>query len=337
MHWDIKELESRVSRIEKDKKCPSKDTLTALNSYITAGTDKQDEVRKHSQATSLSIVFTILADAGKPSDMKEETHQLALEYLACKLSIRDRNEIVRVACHSHPDHLTTMVRSLFTAYEPIIRHFHNAVDLSDTVADFQTFVTDMLKMARIQPPGKDGHTNVPTVGDFVQLLRKHQYSSHKFIHQLCNKGSEVTKWYLDWAKRSASQFKRETSAFEDASETPNSNEPHSNYEHESPRDAGDLTEALNSLFGKLPAETRSQILPILDQTGKFIDEMHQSSLHRLSDVLHSAPTGVSSHSSMVHKVVGLSHRLPLSRPSSRPASRTASPTRPATPGASTLR
>lgn len=291
--------------------------------------EKQDELRKHSQTSSLSIVFTILADAGKPSDMKEETHQLALEYLACKLSIRDRNEIVRVGCHSHPDHLTTMVRSLFTAYEPIIRHFHNAVDLSDTVADFQAFITDMLKVARIQPPGKDGNTIVPSVGDFVQLLRKHQYSSHKFIHQLCSKGKEVTQWYLDWAKQSASQFRRETSAFEDASENPNSDEHDSKYEHESPKDAGDLTEALNSMFGKLPTETRSQILPILDHQGKFIDEMHKSSLHRLSDVLHSTPTA--SSQSVIGKV--LSHRLPLSRTSSRPSSRAASPTRPATPGA----
>lgn len=318
-----------MSRIEKDKKCPSKDTLNALKNYTTASREKQEELRKHSQTSSLSIVLTILADAGKPSDMKEETHKLALEYLSCKLSIRDRNEIVRVGCHSHPDHLTTMVRSLFTAYEPIIRHFHNAVDLSDTVSDFQAFITDMLKMARIQPPGKDGQTIVPTVGDFVQLLRKHQYSSHKFIHQLCSKGGEVTRWYLDWAKRAASQFRRETSAFHDAAEDQESTDQHSNYEHESPKDAGDLTEPLNKLFAALPSEKRSKIIPILDQTAEFIDEMHKSSLQRLSHVLHSTPTNAPAQSA-VQKVLG--HRLPLSRTNSRPSSRPASPVRPSTPG-----
>lgn len=330
MHWDIRDLESRVARIEKDKKCPSKEVLSALKGYTTTTREKQEELRKYSQTSSLSIVLTILADAGKPSDMKEETHKLALEYLSCKLSIRDRNEIVRVGCHSHPDHLTTMVRSLFTAYEPIIRHFHNAVDLSDTVSDFQAFITDMLKVARIQPPGKDGQTTVPTVGDFVQLLRKHQYSSHKFIHQLCSKGDEVTRWYLEWAKRAASQFRREISAFQDASENQDSADQHSNYEHESPKDAGDLTEPLNQLFAKLPSETRSKVIPILDQTAEFIDEMHKSSLQRLADVLHSTPTNAPAHSAM-QKV--LSHRLPLSRPGSRPSSRPASPIRPVTPGA----
>ena len=220
-------------------------------------------------------------------EMKEKTHKLAMEYLACKLSIRDRNEITRVACHSHPDHLTTMVRSLVTAYEPVIRHFHNAVDLADTVADFQAFITDMLKVAKIQSPGKDGQTVVPTVGDFILLLKKHQYSSHKFIHQLCKNGSEVVKWYLDWAKSAASKFTRDS--FVDASEDQGASgeEYHA---HDQVRDAGDLNEPLAELFKNLPEKTRTKIIPVLDQTGAYIDEMHASSMKRLADVIQSAPT-----------------------------------------------
>lgn len=326
LHWDIRDLETRVSKITKDKKCPSKEILSALDDYIAMDQAKQDEIRKHSLASSNSIVLMILADAGKPSDIKEETHKLALDYLSCKLSIRDRNEITKAACQSHPDHLTTMVRSLFDAYEPVIRHFHNAVDLSDTVGDFQAFIVDMLKVARIPPPGKDGHTNVPSVGDFIQLLKKHQYSSHKFIHQLCKNGKEVTRWYLDWAKHAASQFQR-NSSFVDASESQDPNGD-SAAEESDIRDAGDLTKPLNELFKALPKEVRSKIIPVLDDTVLYVDEMHSSSLQRLSDVLHSTPTNMQPPSSL-QKV--LSHRLPLSRTSSRPNSRAASPARPVTP------
>ena len=258
----------------------------------------------------------ILADASKPSDMKEDTHKLALEYLACKLAIRDRREIVRVGCHSHPDHLTATFKSLFSAYEPIIRHFHNAVDLSDTVSDFQAFITDMLRMARIQPPGKDGKTIVPTVGDFMQLLKKHQYSSHKFIHQLCKNGKEVTRWYLDWAKSAASKFQRESS-FVDASESQNKNGEHHTTSGQDPKDAGDLTEPLSELFQALPQETRSKILPVLDEMAIYIDEMHSSSRKRLADVIRSVPTKTNAPPAISRT---LTSKLTLSRPSSRSSS-----------------
>lgn len=136
LNWDVKELETRVIKIEKDKAAPSKDILQALNDYTSFDMAKQTEIRHHSQNSDNSIVITILADAGKPSDLQEDSHRLALEYLSCKLSIRDRAEIVKVACHSHPDHVTALVRTVVNAYEPVIRHMHNAVDLADTVVSF---------------------------------------------------------------------------------------------------------------------------------------------------------------------------------------------------------
>lgn len=327
LNWDVKELESRVSKIEKDKQCPSKDILTALNNYMKAGVEKQDELRQHSQTSSNSIVLTILADANTASDMKEETHKLALDYLACKLSIRDRLEIIRVACHSHPDYTTMLVRTVFDAYQPVIRQFHNAVDLADTVNDFQIFVTDMLKVGRIQPPGKDGKTTVPTVGDFITLLRKHQYMSHKFIHQLCKNGKEVTRWYVDWAKEAALQFQRDSS-FVDASESQDVDAEHSASQRESLRDAGDLTKPLQDLFKALPATTRKQVTTVLDEMVLYIDEMHASSRQRLSDVLRSTPAVAPTAS--LSKM--LSSKIGSSRPNSRPNSRSSSPARSSAPG-----
>ena len=163
--------------------------------------------------------------------------------------------------------------SSIQAYEPVIRNIHNAVDLSDTLSDFQSFLGDMLKVAKIQPPGKDGETNVPTVGDFVQLLKKHQYSCHKFLHQCARNGKELTGWYLDWAKKAASQFQRDTTLSDPTAQ-----------------DAGDLTKPLNELFSKLPSEHQEKILPILDAQSKYLDELHASSKIRLESVLKSAPS-----------------------------------------------
>lgn len=324
LQWDVKDLETRVSKITKDKKCPSKQVLKALDDYSTATMEKQESLRKMSMQSSNSIVLTILADAGKPSDISEETHKLALDYLACRLSIRDRNEITRVACYTHPDHLTQMVRTLFDVYEPIIRGMHDAVDLSGTVGDLQAFITDMLKMGRIQPPGKDGQTVIPSVGDFIQLLRKHQFATHKFIHQLCKNGKEVTQWYLDWAKHAASEFQRR-STFHDASES-HEPEENGNAQSSSTKDAGDLTDPLQKRFQALSADTRKQIIPVLDEMALYIGEMQGSSLHRLSDVIKSTPTDAKSTSSMTK-----AFRERLTR--SRPSSRSSSPARAAAPSA----
>jgi hypothetical protein len=160
------------------------------------------------------------------------------------------------------------VRVAVSAYESVIRNVHNAVDLSDTVSDFETFLGDMLKISKIQD-----ETSIPTVGDFVALLKKHQYSCHKFLHQVCKNGKELTGWYLGWAKQAASQFRRDT-ALSDAKL----------------RDAGDLTEPLNDLFSKLSREQQDRILPILDQQIKYIDGMHTSSKSRLEAVLKSPPS-----------------------------------------------
>ena len=200
-------------------------------------------------------------------------------------------------CRSQPDQVTEIVRTAVSAYDPVIREIHNTVDLSDTVSDLQAFIGDMIKLSKIPPLGKDGETAVPTVGDFVQLLRKHQYSCHKFLHQCCKNGKELRGWYLDWAKKAASQFRRDRS-------------------DSAVRGAGDLTEPLSDLFSKLPTETQSKIVPVIDQQIRYLDEMHASSKSRLEAVLQSPP----SKNPAIAKIV--SSPFP-----SRPSSRVSSPNR----------
>ena len=209
-------------------------------------------------------------------------------------------------CKGNPDHLTTAIRSVVSAYEPVIRNIHNAVDLSDTVSDFQSFLQDLIKIGKIPAAGKDGEIAIPTVGDFVLLLKKHQSSCHKFLHQCCKNGPELVGWYLEWAKSAATHFRQE-------------NAPASKLEA-----AGKLTVPLNDMFRKLDAGKQAAFLPILDARSRYLDEMHASSKARLEDVLHSTP----SNNPATAKILSPTGSRPPSRAASRAPSRAPSPSNP---------
>ncbi len=303
MNWDIKDLESRGSKLERERAKLGKDQLHILKDYTLKPQEDQDRIRKESQTQSISIVTAILTDAKSPSpELTEAHHKQALEYLSVHLSIRDRKQLIQVLCKSSPDHLTMSIREVVDAYEPVIRRMHKAVDLSSTLSDFEYFLKDLIKLGRIQTD-KSGKSVVPTVGDFVQLLRKHQRSSHVFMHQCAKNDKELTGWYLAWAKNAASQFKQ------DASDT----DAHDTVKH-GMGGAGNLTTALHSLVTSLPKETQSRIAPILDSHTHFLEEMHAQSLSRLASVLKSPP----SKNPAIAKI--FSSNATHSRPSSRASS-----------------
>lgn len=248
------------------------------------------------------MVNSILQDASVSThDMSDAIHKQAMDYLAIQLEIRDRKEITKVLCHSVPDHFTTAVRLIVSAYEPVIRQAHNAINLSGTVADMEYFLGDMIKLSRIQPPGKDGKSVNPKVGDFIQLLRKHQFSFHRFLHQACKNGQELTGWYVEWAHKATVHFKRDADGGKTACST----------------GAGNLSRPLNELFSELPKETQDKIIPVLDAQIIYLDEMHAASKARLEAVLSSSP---SQNPTITRILTGAS-----SRPSSRVPSRSSSP------------
>ncbi|KEF52236.1 uncharacterized protein A1O9_11863 [Exophiala aquamarina CBS 119918] len=301
LNWDIKELDSRASKLERERAKFGKEQLRCLKHYTTKPQEQQDQIRKESQKQSMSIVTAILKDANSPStELTDSHHAQALEYLSVHLSIRDRKQLVKCLCRSTPDHLTTSVRQLVDAYEPVIRRMHKAIDLSSTLADFEYFLKDLIKLARIQVD-KGGKSVVPTVGDFVQLLRKHQRSCHVFMHQCCKNDKELTAWYLDWAKAAARQFKREPGEEFSPDATAMTE-----------KGAGSLTPSLLKLFASLPQDTQDKIVPILDSHSRFLSNMHEQSSARLANVLKSPPT----KNPAISKIFSSSASRPNSRPSS---------------------
>ena len=226
--------------------------------------------------------------------LTEAQHRHAQDYLAIQLSIRDREQITKVLCRSSPDHLTQAVKDAVAAYEPMIRQVHQAVDLSETVYDFEIFLKEMIKLAKLPDQRSGRQQPVPTVGDFVQLLTKHQSSSHKFMHQCCKNGKEVTSWFHDYATHAAHQFRQES-------------------EKSASSGAGDLAQPLQTLFSELDPEKQKTLLPILDKYATYINKLHAASAARLRSVV-SSPT--SNHPALTS---------PTSRSSSRFSSRASSP------------
>ena len=301
LHWDVKELVHRAAKIEKERGTKGKDQLSVLKEYPIYSPEDQDRIRTRSQKDSTSIVNAIFQDKQIEAKLDKEQHEISLEYLSIQLSVRDRKEIINVLCKSNPDHFTQSIRELVDAYYPVIRDMHNAINLSGTVGDLEVFLKDMIKLGRIQTDSK-GHSVVPSVGDFVMLLRKHQYSCHTFIHQACKNGPELTDWYLVWAKNAAAEFKRERGETDEKGHV----------------DAGKLNADLNRLFDELSEDKKSKLLPILDAQIEYLDEMHALSRTRLNSVLHSQP-------SKEKGIAAIFAQSNNSRPASRPPSRAQSP------------
>ena len=274
LHWDMRELKHRANKIEKSKEAPSKEQMSTITSYLAKSRDEHDALREHSMKNTESMVHVILKNNNVSAALSSQQHALLLEYLSLLLAVRDRHELIRILCHSTPDHLTQSVRDLVSAYEPMIRSVHNAVDLSETLYDFEVFLRDMIKLSKLPSDREKRRTApTPTVGDFVQLLKKHMYSSHKFLHQVAKNSTEVTKWFQDWANHAARQFQRHV-------------------DKEVTGGAGDLSEPLSDLWKSLEARKRAELVQILDAHAAYLSKLHAASSARLRSVV-SSPT--SSH------------------------------------------
>lgn len=142
--WDKRELRKRAEKIEKEKDAPPKEVLAELRDWITRSRVEHEACRESSKAQDMSIVAVILSLSSLSVELSPPQHEKAMEYLSLQLAIRDRTEIVRVMCKRNPDILTAAVRQGVEAYTPMIRHVHQAVNLSDTLWDFERFLTDML-------------------------------------------------------------------------------------------------------------------------------------------------------------------------------------------------
>ena len=217
-----------------------------------------------------SIVNAILSQSPSPETLSETQHRLALEYLAIQLAIRDREQLIKVLCHRQPDLLTSSIRTLVGAYEPIIRALHQAYDLSSGVSDLETFMTDFIDISKVET--KNGHSKAPSVEDYVRLLHKHQGSSHRFIHQVLKNGKELSQWYHEYAVHASKQYRQESATSGNHGKTGSAS-------------AGDFTAHLEMLVSALSGNDKSQVLNEIDKHAEYLSSLTETSTQSMKIVV----------------------------------------------------
>ncbi|KAL9610625.1 MAG: hypothetical protein Q9167_004667, partial [Letrouitia subvulpina] len=196
--------------------------------------------------------------------------------------------LISILCPaSTRDNLTPAIRQLVTAYDPIIRAVHTAVDLSAGTTNLESFLTDLI--ALVQPvrsrSGSEGGRPAPSVADFVTLLEKHAPSSHIFMHQaLKNSPHDLGAWYKDYATHAIQQYK----VFPSSSSSSSSSS--STYKAHLTTGAGALSPSLQSLFLSIPSSSQKAIvLHELDAHASYLSSLAKYSQQRMLNL-----SGVSS-------------------------------------------
>ncbi|KAJ4311938.1 hypothetical protein N0V94_007700 [Neodidymelliopsis sp. IMI 364377] len=300
--WDTSEFQKRATKLESSRDAPEKKVMKAIKAHVYASRERHEAARNMSIQEQRSIIAVILDTADtpiKPDSLKDNQHDVAMEYYSTYLSIRDREEITKVFCKSNPDVLTSAVRDCVSAMDPVIRSIHNAVDLSGTVTDAENFITDLIKTSKpkkksgrkSRETSKERETNnpdttpasvtdtdagdAPTVEDFVVLLRKHAPSMHKFLHQVTKNAPDLAHDYLVYAKQIFGEFKADEQNREGG--------------------AGNMTAPLHSLFSTLSTEKQDEIKKLLDEHAQHLGELKATSHTRLESIMNNGQTKGSTH------------------------------------------
>ncbi|KAF2711081.1 hypothetical protein K504DRAFT_429639 [Pleomassaria siparia CBS 279.74] len=302
MAWDTAEFQKRSQKLESSRDAPCKAVFKAIKTHVYASRDVHDVARNISIQESKSIVAVMLETADDRIDtdsLNEHQHDIAMEYYSNLLSIRDREELTKVLCKSNPDLLTPAIRDVVSAFDPVIRAVHNAVDLSGTVTDAENFIADLIKVSkpkkgsgsqtgsrsnsRASSPSdtpasvtdKVPVSGVPTVEDYVKLLRKHIPSAHKFLHQVAKNAPDLTAQYLEYAKGVLLEFRGDGSSISQPSEDTKN-------EH----GAGSMTAPLQSLFSTLSTEKQEELKGLLDLHETHLKQLKETSRSRLRSIMH---------------------------------------------------
>ena len=225
-----------------------------------------------------SIALSVLSSTAHLGDLNETQQKLALEYLSLQLAIRDREKLIKVFCHSSPDLLTSSIRAMVPAYDPIIRSLHNSVDLSNGVSDFEAFLTDLIRVSTIDARAKDSEHRKPSVEDYCRFLQKHQGSSHRFIHQVLKNSKELSQLYYDYAAHAATQYRQQNP---DNDQDANSSA------------AGDFTQQLSDLISHLSPSDQSKVLDEINHHTKYLSSITAASTRSMHTIIRNLAEGKS--------------------------------------------
>ncbi|KAL0936142.1 px domain-containing protein [Colletotrichum truncatum] len=269
--WDCTDFKKTVDKIAKAKDGPSKGALAAIKAHCQASKSERVAVRAQSLRESKSVVAVILEKENPAllEDTSDYEHKQCLDYYAALLAIRDREEIIAVLCKQSPDLLTQAIRDAVAGMDPIIRAVHNKVDLSDHVKDYQTFLEQLIATSKPKKakPKSEHESLLPTVEDYVQLLKNNKQMLYKWLHAVSKNCPEVMDQFRTWAKDSLTVFDRQSNG-------------------------ASIDDKLNGLFSQVPDETKAKIIPAIDAHAAYLRELNSLSSTRMQAILEGSSSSM---------------------------------------------
>ncbi|TDZ31357.1 Uncharacterized protein C8035_v005961 [Colletotrichum spinosum] len=269
--WDCADFKKTIDKIAKAKDGPSKGALEAIRAHTQAPKSVRDAIRDKSVHESKSVIAVILKAANPVllEDLRENEHQQCLDYYAALLAIRDREEIISVLCKQTPDLLTQAIRDAVAGMDPIIRAVHNKVDLSDHVKDYQSFLDQLIATSKPKKTkSKDDAESLPTVEDYVLLLKNNRHLLYKWLHAVSKNCPEVMDQFRKWAKDSLVAFHKK-------------------------KNGESIETKLGGLFSQIPEETEAKLIPIIDDHAAYLRKLDHLSHARMQTILDGGSSTMS--------------------------------------------
>lgn len=340
LSWDSSDFKKSAERIEKAKGGPSNEHLSAIKQYMQASRKEHDAMRVVSREKSQSIIVSIFENTRPDllSSLSEAQHTQCLEYYSALLSVRDREQITRVLCRQNPDLFTQALRDGVESFEPIIRAIHEKVDIREHLSAMESFLNDFISISRPKRNKKSGSgpapsvSSVPSVEDYVGLLQRNKHLLYNWLHDFAANCPDVRELCRSWAKDAIKEFRQGKGVGGGAQrpeQDPRDRTDRSDAAAAKPPQprqtgAGDMSSAFQDMYTSLPAETREQVLGILDEHAKYLDDLETLSVARMQRVIDnmelSDPATTSKSGSTTPKGFGAAALVGTASAGSTPAS-----------------
>ncbi|KAK7949332.1 uncharacterized protein PG986_010218 [Apiospora aurea] len=292
--FDASDFRKAAEATKKQKGRPSDKHFAAIDEHVNCSRPTREEMRANSMMGHESIITTILAtkDPALAEGLSHAHHAMLQEYYSARLSQRDREQIIKVACRSNPDYFTALMKDSSSSMEPIIRAVHAKVSLHKYVPLIQKFVGDLIKTGKPDKKTKEP----PSVEDYVILLRKHKTSLFKFLHEVSSCCPDIQRLFLDWVKDAATSFRQapRNPNYDGNLPLPLKTQQHRSH-HSNGNDnkaavfgagaAGALSGGLQNMYAELPRETQHQVASVLDVHAHYLAQLHEASRRSLQQIV----------------------------------------------------
>lgn len=296
LSWDSSEFRKSADKIEKAKGGLTKEQLGAIKKYVNSPLTERERIFRTSVENRTSIVVMVLREANPKlvESISDETHGLCLDYLSALLSVRDRDEITKVLCRQNPDLFTQAIKDGVAACEPLIRDIHDKVDLREPISDMESFIGQFIETGKQGSSASKEETSVPSVKDYVELLRRNRKMVYKWLHNLARECPDIREMFREWAKDTIKVFRTaDPNTILNGGESDETGvKTNGNLENQDPettspfdRGAGAMDQTLNRIFSALGEDTRVSLLPLLDSHARYLSSLNDYSSARMQRIL----------------------------------------------------